>query len=60
MQNIPSDWTKGFTQGRYRIACDGKEIPVYHQVYGWTLLVWDSKDRKHLVYCYKTDTFLND
>ena len=57
---LPSNWQQGFVKGRFRIACGGLEIPVFHQVYGWTLLVYDIKSGKHLVYCYKSDTFLND
>ena len=57
---LPSNWQQGFTKGRYRIACNGLEIPVFRQVYGWTLLVWDTKERKHLIYQYSTDLFLND
>lgn len=54
---LPSNWRAGFQKGRYRIACDGLEIPVYHPTHGWMVLVWDQQDRKHLYYFYKSDTF---
>lgn len=56
----PADWAKGFQKGRYRIACAGKEIPCYHPVYGWMVLVFDTKTRKHIYYFYKSDSFNED
>lgn len=54
---MPSDWKVGLEKGRYRIACGGKEIPVYHPVRGWMVLVFDQKMGRHLYYFYKSDTF---
>ena len=56
----PADWAKGFQKGRYRIACAGKEIPCYHPVYGWMVLVYDIVGRKHIYYFYKSDSFNED
>lgn len=53
----PSNWKVGFEKGRYRIACGGLEIPIYHPVHGWMVLVYDQKSGKHLYYFYKSDTF---
>lgn len=56
-QPRPSDWSVGFQSGRYRIACGGKDIPVYHPVRGWMILVFDQKTSRHLYYFYKSDTY---
>ena len=56
----PADWAKGFQKGRYRIACAGKEVPCYHPVYGWMVLVFDNKTRTHIYYFYKSDSFNED
>ena len=56
----PANWDKGFQKGRYRIACAGKEVPCYHPVYGWMVLVYDSVAKKHIYYFYKSDTFNED
>lgn len=53
----PADWRTGFEKGRYRIACGGKEIPIYHPVRGWMVLVFDQKTSHHLYYFFKSDTF---
>lgn len=54
---LPANWDAGF-KGRYRPACGGTEIPVYHPCKGWTLLVWDTKTSQRLLYEYSTDTFI--
>ena len=51
----PSNWKTGFEKGRYRIACGGTEVPCFHKGFGWVLLVWDTKIKKHFFYIYKFD-----
>lgn len=57
IRNLPANWRAGFTgAGRYVVACGGREEPVFRNG-RWHLLVWDTEARKHLDYCYETDTF---
>jgi len=55
---IPANWQKGFGKdAEYSIACQGNEIPVWHPVHGWTLLVWNNKEHNHMIYIYRYDVF---
>jgi hypothetical protein len=57
VRKCPAKWWAGFTgAGRYVVACGGKEVPTFTGG-RWYLLVWDTEERKHLDYCYDTDTF---
>ena len=59
LNDAPKNWDSGFKIGRYRVACNGLEIPCYHNCLGWNLMVWDTKNKKHLYYIYKSDTFID-
>ena len=54
---FPANWKQGFQNGDIVIACNGKEIPVYDRVKGWTLLCWDNVEQRHLVYYFRSDMF---
>ena len=57
---LPANWKKGFEQGNIVIACGGAAIPVWHPIYGWTMLVWNKAISKHFTYSYGNDCFYPD